>query len=101
SRSAAAVLSQSIKSRGRARVPSSPIDVLARHREDVTLPRPSIDLPDLPTLAELLNGRRPRRYGRRAGSCRLQPFRPARLVRVVAHGYAGRRPAGTIGGPKW
>ncbi|MEV5777788.1 ISAs1 family transposase [Streptomyces antimycoticus] len=36
-------------------MPSSLIDALARHHEDVDLPCPLIELPDLPTLAEVLD----------------------------------------------
>jgi hypothetical protein len=48
-------LRQSIKNRGRVRVPSSPIDVLARHLEHVSLTDLSTDPLDLPTLAEVLD----------------------------------------------
>ena len=41
--------------RGRVRVPSSLIDVLARHCEDVDLPCPLVDLPGLCTLADVLD----------------------------------------------
>ncbi|GGO78906.1 hypothetical protein GCM10012289_61970 [Nonomuraea cavernae] len=74
--------SQSIKNRGRVRVPSSPIDVLSRHLEHVTV----ADLPaeplDLPTLAELLDtlpdprSRRGRRY-------RLGPLLALSLLAVL------------------
>ena len=36
-------------------MPSSPIDALARHREDVVPPCPPEELPDLPALAALLD----------------------------------------------
>lgn len=78
--------SQSIKNRGRVRVPSSPIDVLSRHLEHVTAARLPADLPaeplDLPTLAELLNtipdprSRRGRRY-------RLGPLLALSLLAVL------------------
>ncbi|MFG1614118.1 ISAs1 family transposase [Nonomuraea wenchangensis] len=61
-------LRQSIKNRGRVRVPSSPINVLVRHLEHVTVTDPLTDLPDLPTLADVLDtvpdprSRRGRRY---------------------------------------
>src|SRR5690242_996408 len=41
--------------RGRVRVPSSLIDVLACHREDVDLSCPLIELPGLRTLADVLD----------------------------------------------
>ena len=41
--------------RGRVRVPSSLIDVLARHHEDVGLPCPPVELPHLHTLADVLD----------------------------------------------
>lgn len=46
---------QSIKTRGRARVPSSTSDVLTRHLEHVTASGSPTDLHDLPTLAEGLD----------------------------------------------
>jgi hypothetical protein len=61
-------LSQSIKNRGCVRVPSSPIDVLARHLEHVTVADLLTDLLDPPALAEVLDtvpdprSRRGRRY---------------------------------------
>lgn len=64
-------------------MPSSPIDVLVCHREDVTLSCPPTDLPHLPALAELLDElpdprtRRGRRY-------RLGPLLVACLLAVLA-----------------
>ncbi|RBQ14153.1 hypothetical protein DP939_42090 [Spongiactinospora rosea] len=75
-------LRQSIKNRGRVRVPSSPIDVLARHLEHVTPADPPTDLPDMPTLAEILDtipdprSRRGRRY-------RLGPLPALSLLAVL------------------
>ncbi|MFF3404100.1 transposase family protein [Streptomyces sp. NPDC002659] len=43
-----------IMNRGRVRVSSSPIDILACHCEDVTLPCPPVELAELGTLAEVL-----------------------------------------------
>jgi predicted transposase YbfD/YdcC len=76
-------LRQPIKNRGRVRVPSSPIDVLARHLEHVTTSDPLPDLPDLPALAEVLDAlldprsRRGRRY-------RLGPLLALALLAVLA-----------------
>jgi predicted transposase YbfD/YdcC len=75
-------LRQSIKNRGRVRVPSSPIDVLARHLEHVTVADPPTDLLDLPALAEVLDtvpdprSRRGRRY-------RLGPLLALSLLAVL------------------
>ncbi|GIH66627.1 ISAs1 family transposase [Microbispora siamensis] len=69
----------SIKNRGRVRVPSSPIDVLFRHLEHVTVSDP---LSDLPALAEVLDAvpdprsRRGRRY-------RLGPLLALALLAVL------------------
>jgi len=64
-------------------VPSSPIDVLVRHREDVVLPCPAMELPGLPGLAEMLDRlpdpRRPQ--GRRY---RLGPLLAVCLVAVLS-----------------
>ncbi|MEV4020658.1 transposase family protein [Nonomuraea angiospora] len=63
-------------------MPSSPIDVLARHLEHVTVGDPLTDLPDLPALAEVLNAvpdprsRRGRRY-------RLGPLLALSLLAVL------------------
>jgi hypothetical protein len=75
-------LRQSIKNRGRVRVPSSPIDVLARHLEHVTVADSPTDLLDLPALAEVLDtlpdprSRRGRRY-------RLGPLLALSLLAVL------------------
>lgn len=61
-------LPQSIKNRGRVRVPSSPIDVLTHHREHVTFTNLITNPDDLPALVEVLDAlpdprsRRGRRY---------------------------------------
>ncbi|MGN9846566.1 ISAs1 family transposase [Nonomuraea sp. H19] len=63
-------------------MPSSPIDVLARHLEHVTVADPSTDLLDLPTLAEVLDtvpdprSRQGRRY-------RLGPLLALSLLAVL------------------
>ncbi|MFI6637946.1 ISAs1 family transposase [Nonomuraea fuscirosea] len=63
-------------------MPSSPIDVLARHSEHVTAASPPADLLDLPTLAEVLDtlpdprSRRGRRY-------RLGPLLALSLLAVL------------------
>ncbi|GAA3468696.1 hypothetical protein GCM10018965_032530 [Nonomuraea roseola] len=75
-------LRQSIKNRGSVRVPSSPIDVLARHLEHVTVADLLTDPLDLPTLAEVLDAvpdprsRRGRRY-------RLGPLLALSLLAVL------------------
>jgi predicted transposase YbfD/YdcC len=75
-------LRQSIKNRGRVRVPSSPIDVLARHLEHVSLADPLADLLVLLALAEVLDtvpdprSRRGRRY-------RLGPLLALSLLAVL------------------
>jgi hypothetical protein len=79
-------LRQSIKNRGRVRVPSSPIDVLSRYLEHVTtadpLNDPLTDPFDLPALAEVLDtvpdprSRRGRRY-------RLGPLLALSLLAVL------------------
>ncbi|MFI6991372.1 ISAs1 family transposase [Nonomuraea wenchangensis] len=63
-------------------MPSSPINVLARHLEHVTVTNPLIDLPDLPTLAEVLDAvPDPRsRQGRRY---RLGPLLALSLLAVL------------------
>jgi len=72
--------SQSIKNRGRVRVPSSPIDVLSRHLEHVALTDPAAD-PHTP--AEVLDSvsdprsRRGRRY-------RLGPLPASALLAVLS-----------------
>jgi hypothetical protein len=74
---------QSIKNRDRVRVPSSPIDALARHCEGVVLPCPATGLPGLPALVEVLD-RIPdprRRCGRRY---RLGPLLALCLVAVLS-----------------
>ncbi|SDI50983.1 ISAs1 family transposase [Nonomuraea jiangxiensis] len=64
-------------------MPSSPIDVLARHLEHVTIADPPGDLPDLPTLAQVLDAipdprsRRGRRY-------RLGPLLALSLLAVLS-----------------
>src|SRR5687768_16008981 len=58
-------LSQSIKNRGRVRVPSSPIGVLARHCEHAAASDPRTDLPVLVEVLDTLPvpcSRRGRRY---------------------------------------
>jgi predicted transposase YbfD/YdcC len=64
-------------------VPSSPIDVLARHLEHVTVTDPPGDLPDLPTLAQVLDAiPDPRsRHGRRY---RLGPLLAISLLAVLS-----------------
>jgi hypothetical protein len=76
-------LRQSIKNRGRVRVPSSPIDVLTRCLEHVTVAHPLTDLLDLPALAEVLDAvpdprsSRGRRY-------RLGPLLALTLLAVLS-----------------
>lgn len=75
-------LRQSIKNRGRVRVPSSPIDVLSRHLEHLTVADLPAEPVDLSTLAELLDtipdprSRRGRRY-------RLGPLLALSLLAVL------------------
>jgi hypothetical protein len=63
-------------------VPSSPVDVLARHLEHVTTADPPSDLLDLPTLAEVLDAL-PDPRSRRGRRCRLGPLLALSLLAVL------------------
>ncbi|MBX6386442.1 MAG: transposase family protein [Microbispora sp.] len=64
-------------------MPSSPIDVLVRHREQVALSSPPDELPQLPALAELLD-ELPDPRTRRGRRHRLGPLLVACLLAVLA-----------------
>ncbi|WP_165977554.1 ISAs1 family transposase [Nonomuraea diastatica] len=63
-------------------MPSSPIDVLARHLEHVTVADPPTDLLDLPTLAEVLDAL-PDPRSRRGRRYRLGPLLALSLLAVL------------------
>ncbi|WP_327588921.1 hypothetical protein OHA25_19235 [Nonomuraea sp. NBC_00507] len=72
------------------RVPSSPIDVLARHLEDVTVASPLTDLLDLPALAEVLDTV-PDPRSRRGRCYRLGPLLALSLLTVLGGATSWRR----------
>ncbi|MFF4624780.1 transposase family protein [Nonomuraea jabiensis] len=63
-------------------MPSSPIDVLARHLEHVAVANPPTDLLDLPTLAEILDAL-PDPRSRRGRRYRLGPLLALSLFAVL------------------